>query len=144
MEEAIQYHEIAVRSEGSPPCLVVGFVHEDLRNPHIISTLEGELAHLMDRNDIPRIVIDFSQVSYAPSAVLGLTIQLISDARKREQQVRLCHVHPSIRKALELISTKLQVQIVDTLRIALHAEWEGKKKPRRRRRQTPWWRFWEK
>lgn len=144
MAEERYYQEIAVKVTSAPECLLIFLRSDDLRSPLTIKTLSQDLINVMKLDYQPRIVIDFARVRYAPSAVLGQVMRLLTDADRRGAAVRISSPHPSVRKALEFIGAAPLVQFYDNTDAAFEDDWDtvsaGPKKARPKRKRS-WWPF---
>jgi anti-anti-sigma regulatory factor len=103
--------------------LMVSFRAEDLRDRETVIVLERELAVLAELLDVQRLVVSFEGVRAIPTAVLGLCLQLVVDARQRGIQVRLASMTPSIRDSFEMLSTARMVRIFCDEEEAIFTPW---------------------
>lgn len=111
------------------------FTRHDLRSPQAIRQLERDFALLVPELTLQHVVIDFSAVKLAPTAIFGIVLQLCADCKKRGMLVRVCCLDRPIRKAFELLNASGLVELCDTLKDAATAPWEAKKS---------WWPFGHK
>ncbi len=87
-----------LRRDGATETAIIRFRTASLRAPELLTTLEAEFARLGADLQAPLLVIDFSGVEDAPTAVLGLTLQLAVDAGRRGIPVNVCSLGPTLRR----------------------------------------------
>lgn len=114
-------------------CTVLTFVNKDLRLPTIVKDMESEMTKVVGFINTPRLVIDFTGVDNASSAVFGLVLAIASDAGAKGISARVCSLAPVMRKAFEMLSAKDLVEVFDNLKIACVTPWDKKKES--------WWPF---
>lgn len=124
MGDAQTYREVEIESFPEVGCVVLSFRRPDLRPREVIAVLEDEVWFAVHESDQPHIVVDFDKVVFAPSAVLGLVLDLIAHARRRGARARICHVGGRVRKALEIMAIRCHVEIFDTRTEAILTPWD--------------------
>jgi anti-sigma B factor antagonist len=87
--------------------------------PATLNHIEGQ-AFLMDvqpllETDRPRIVFDCSQLQHVDSAGIELLLQCIEEAMKRDGDIKLAEVSPSLNAVLELMRVDRLFEIFDTV-----------------------------
>ncbi|MCX7935683.1 MAG: STAS domain-containing protein [Planctomycetota bacterium] len=136
MAEADSPSFSAIRLQYTPDrqLAVLTFLQADLRSPLLIRRLEEELLQAAKILKSRRLVVDFAGVTVAPTAILGLVLQLVVDAREREIRVRVCNLAPVIRKAFDLLNAKGLVPVYENRKAAMTDDWEKSDKKK-------WWFF---
>lgn len=99
----------------------------------LIKDMEFEMVKLAAFVNTRRLVIDFSGVEAASSAVFGLALATAADAEAKGIAVRVCSLSPVMRKAFEMLSEKELVEVFENVRKACTTPWERKK--------PGWWPF---
>ncbi len=61
-----------------------------------IQALEGSFMPLIEQNNKIQLVIDFSNVKFLTSSVLGLLIRISKKVYEQEGKLRLCAIDPKI------------------------------------------------
>lgn len=61
-----------------------------------IQALEGSFMPLIEQNNNIQLVIDFSNVKFLTSSVLGLLIRISKKVYEQEGKLRLCAIDPKI------------------------------------------------
>ena len=126
-----KYSEFSLARTPDRSCTLITLAHADLRSPSIVQDLERDFVRVLDDLQSPRVVVDFTEVTVAPTAIFGIILQFVRDAAERDVQVRLCSLAPPIRKAFELLNAKRLVDLHGSRRDAVLKPWN-------RRR---WWPF---
>ncbi len=126
-----KYAEFSLARMPDHSCTLVTLAHADLRSSSIVRILERDFVRVLDDLQTPRVVVDFAEVTVAPTAIFGIILQFVRDASERDIHVRLCSLAPPIRKAFELLNANRLVDIYTSRREAVLKPWT-------RRR---WWPF---
>jgi len=136
MAEAASPSFSAIRLQYTPDrqLAVLTFLQSDLRSPILIRRLEEEMLQIAKTMECRRLVVDFGGVTVAPTAILGLVLQLVVDARERGIRVRVCNLAPVIRKAFDLLNAKGLVPVYENRKAAIADAWEKSDKKK-------WWFF---
>lgn len=145
MELDNRYQEIRIQpAQKHEHILIVNFVNKDLRSPQRIRTLENEMMHLSEQKKFTRLVVDFSGVQVAPTAIFGIVLHLVATGRQRGIETRVCCLAKSLRRAFDLLNQGGLVAVFDKQMLAVCAPWPDKGKSGRRPRipTRPWWRIW--
>ena len=96
--------------------------------------MESETSKVIPFIKTSRLIVDFTGVEAASSAVFGLVLALAMDAKPKGLATRVCSLSPVMRSAFEMLSEKELIEVFDNLRVACETSWEKKKKPL-------WWPF---
>ena len=76
--------------------IVVQLTDRKILDEMNIMQIGDDLNGLVAESEIPRLVIDFSQVEHMSSSALGMLITLHKRIREKNGQLRLCCIQPSI------------------------------------------------
>jgi len=83
----------------------VRFLDRNILEEANIQQIGDEVAHLIERSDNPKLLIDFDQVEHLSSAALGTLITINNRIRQKDGQLRLCNIDPQIYEVF--VITKL-------------------------------------
>jgi anti-sigma B factor antagonist len=100
-------------SEQAPPVSVIDeknvriveFTNNKILDEANIAEIGGTLNALIDENDQPRLVLDFTTVDHLSSAALGMLINANNRIKQRNGQLRLANIKPQIFEVFRI--TKL-------------------------------------
>ena len=126
------WRTIELKTVSEQQCTVLKFLNKDLRQPLVVKEMESEMIKMVGFITYKRLVIDFSGVENASSAVFGLVLATAIDAGKKGIAVRVCSLTPVLAKAFELLSARDIVETHADLRAACLTPWDKKKR---------WWPF---
>jgi anti-sigma B factor antagonist len=110
-----------VRVERLADTLVVHFHDSKISAELAISTLGAELYAVVDRPDCQKLVLDFSDVEFLSSAMLGKLISVNRKMKEKGGALRLCAVCPNIRLILRYTFLDTVLDIRDTQPDAIEA-----------------------
>jgi anti-sigma B factor antagonist len=79
-----------------------------------ISRIGKQLTDLVARSSVPRLVIDFRNVTNMSSSALGMLITLHKRVREANGQLRLCNIQPTIAEVFKITRLDEIFQIVDS------------------------------
>ena len=80
----------------------VTFVDERILDDQQIKELQESLEPVIERNDDGEMVLNFANVTFMSSAVLGLLVRVHKRVRERGGQLKLRNLDPSLRKVFEI------------------------------------------
>jgi anti-sigma B factor antagonist len=75
---------------------VVRFRDRRIANPFEIEQVGQELYRLLEKGKHQRLVLDFSNVDFLSSALIGKLISLNAKVRAGNGSVKLCSIHPEV------------------------------------------------
>jgi anti-sigma B factor antagonist len=67
-----------------------------------IMQIEERLFQIVAEADLPKLVLDFTNVAYMSSRALGMLITLNKRIREKSGKLALCCIQPSIREIFEI------------------------------------------
>lgn len=100
-------------------------IRQDYREGKVICYIEGEinidnspeLRKLFDsliRQNIKKVVINFSQVSYIDSSGLATLIEMLQRLRKINGEIKLCNIYGRVRNIFEITKIDRLFEIYNT------------------------------
>lgn len=100
-------------AEGSPPLSVlsnkdiriVEFTNNKILDEANIASIQETLNALIDEEESPKLLLDFSAVDHLSSAALGMLINANNRIRQKNGQLRLANIKPQIYEVF--VITKL-------------------------------------
>lgn len=67
-----------------------------------LEALEGSFLPLIDQNPGIQLIVDFSNVQFLTSSVLGLLIRMSKKIYEGKGQLRLCAINPKIQEVFKI------------------------------------------
>ncbi len=115
------------RVERCADALLCHFLDSRIAAEPAISTVGGELYAVVDRPDCHKLVLDFSNVEFLSSAMLGKLISVNRKMKEKGGVLVLCEICPNIRTILKYTRFEQIVNIRDTQADAVAACgcWDG-------------------
>jgi len=109
-------------SEQAPPVAVtleqdvriVEFTNNKIIDEANIAEIGGTLNALIDENDPPRLLLDFTSVDHLSSAALGMLINANNRIKQRNGQLRLSNIKPQIFEVFRITKLDRLFRIYDT------------------------------
>jgi anti-anti-sigma factor len=81
---------------------IVTFNDENILNEEQIRKLQESLGPVIEKNKDNQMVMNFANVRFMTSAMLGLLIRVHKRVTEHGGQLRLCNLEPSLRKVFEI------------------------------------------
>ena len=103
-----------VEVERLDDALVVHFHDSKITGELAISSLGDELYAIVDRPDCQKLVLDFSNVDFLSSAMLGKLLSMNRKMKDKGGILRLCGVCPNIRMVFKYTHLETILDIRDT------------------------------
>jgi anti-sigma B factor antagonist len=82
--------------ESFAKCTVITFTSEKILEETEIAALEHSILPIVEQAKIPNFVLNFDNVKFLSSAVLGLLIRLSKKVYERKGQLKLCGINAKI------------------------------------------------
>ncbi len=82
--------------------VLVTFTDRKILEEKDIRSLQESIMSVVDQTDDVRLVLDFTNVEFLSSAVLGLLIRISKHILDRKGQLRLCHISPKIYEVFKI------------------------------------------
>jgi anti-anti-sigma factor len=106
-----------VMQEGA--ATVVELIDRKILDEVAILEIGEQLGALVSASEIPRIVLDFTNVAHMSSSALGMLITLHKRIREKDGQLRLCSIQPAISEIFEITRLSEIFQIAASREAAL-------------------------
>ena len=81
---------------------IVQFLDHNILDEANIQQIGEELAQVVDRAALPKVLLDFHNVVHLSSAALGVLITVNNKIRQKDGQLRLANIHPQIREVFTI------------------------------------------
>jgi anti-anti-sigma factor len=81
---------------------IVTFTDENILDEEQIRKLQESFEPIIERNKDNQMVMNFANVRFMTSAMLGLLVRVHKRISERGGQLRLCNLEPSLRKVFEI------------------------------------------
>jgi len=78
-----------------------------------IQQIGDEIAQIIDRQQIPKLLISFENVEHLSSAALGTLITLNNKIQHKGGQLRLANINPQIKEVFSITKLNKLFQIYD-------------------------------
>lgn len=82
--------------------VVATLADEKILDDSQIQALEGSFMPLIEQNDRLQLIVDFSNVKFLTSSVLGLLIRISKKIYEKEGKLRLCAIDPKIMEVFRI------------------------------------------
>ena len=81
---------------------IIGFADEKILEDSDIRALQESIMSVSEQSDRMNIILDFSNVKFLSSAVLGLLIRISKKIYEHDGQLRLCSISPKIHEVFKI------------------------------------------
>lgn len=88
--------------EYSDNATIVTFTDEKILEESDIKALQESIISIVEQADRLNLILDFSNVRFLSSAVLGLLIRISKKIYERDGQLRLCNINPKIYEIFKI------------------------------------------
>jgi anti-sigma B factor antagonist len=88
--------EKRIETEEIGDVTVVRFVNQRITDSDVIDLIGDQLCAIVDQDQRTKILLDFANVGYLSSAMLGKLLSLKKRIDKVQGQLRLCRIHGEI------------------------------------------------
>lgn len=78
------------------------FLDEEILDGAQIAELNEQLRPIIDRNGDSQLVLNFANVRFMSSAMLGLLVRVLRDVERLNGTLRLCNVDSGLRRVFEI------------------------------------------
>jgi len=85
--------------------MVVTIMEPRITEPADIREVGEGLMEMLERQEKPQIVLDFSKVTYLPSAMIGKLTAMHKQAKKYKGALKMCAIAPGVMQIFKI--TKL-------------------------------------
>lgn len=91
-----------VSVEYSENAAIITFIDEKILEEKDIRTLQDSIMSVIEQAERINLVLDFCNVRFLSSAVLGLLIRISKKVYERDGQLRLCNISPKIYEIFKI------------------------------------------
>jgi len=88
--------------EYSENATIVAFIDEKILEEMDIRALQESIMSVVDQADRINLILDFGNVRFLSSAVLGLLIRISKRIYERDGQLRFCNINPKIYEIFKI------------------------------------------
>ena len=81
---------------------IVAFTDEKILQEQDIKAIQDSIMSVVEQGDDQNLIIDFRNVRFLSSAVLGLLIRVSKRVYERNGQLRLCNIDPKIQEIFRI------------------------------------------
>ncbi len=81
---------------------IITFVDEKILEENDIQALQDSVMGVIDQAGAINLILDFSNVQFLSSAVLGLLIRISKKVYEKQGQLRLCNIAPKIHQIFKI------------------------------------------
>jgi anti-sigma B factor antagonist len=81
---------------------IIGFTDEKILEEKDINALQKSIMSVIEQAERINLILDFGNVRFLSSAVLGLLIRISKRIYERNGQLRLCNINPKIYEIFKI------------------------------------------
>ena len=81
---------------------IVGFIDEKILEEQDINALQETIVSIIEQSENIKLVLDFANVKFLSSAVLGLLIRISKRIYERNSKLRLCNIDRKIYEIFKI------------------------------------------
>ncbi len=100
---------------------IVTFLNEKILEEKDIKTLQDSVMSVIEQSDQINMILDFGNVKFLSSAVLGLLLRISKKIYERDSQLRLCNINPKIYEIFKITRLNKIFEIYSDLDSAMEA-----------------------
>lgn len=116
--------ESRLRISDNDGVTLVEFVDRNILDEANIQAINEEITAVIERSDMPKILISFSNVDHLSSAALGALITINNKIREKKGELQLANIDPQIYEVFVITRLNKLFNIHDTTDEA-HAAFAG-------------------
>jgi anti-sigma B factor antagonist len=98
---------------------IIGFTDHKILEEKDIKALQESLMSVIEQSEQINLILDFGNVRFLSSAVLGLLIRISKRIYEREGQLRLCRINPKIYEIFKITRLTKTFDIYDDIESAI-------------------------
>jgi anti-sigma B factor antagonist len=98
---------------------IIEFTNSKILDEGNIADIGATLAAIIDENENPRLLLDFTNVDHLSSAALGMLINVNNRVRQKNGQLRLANIKRPIYEVFEITKLNKLFKILPTRTAAL-------------------------
>jgi anti-sigma B factor antagonist len=100
---------------------IVTFLNEKILEEKDINSLRESIMAVIEQSDQINMILDFSNVKFLSSAVLGLLLRISKKIYERDSHLRLCNINPKIYEIFKITRLNKIFEIYPDIESALEA-----------------------
>jgi len=98
---------------------IIGFTDHKILEEKDIKALQESLMSVIEQAERMNLILDFGNVRFLSSAVLGLLIRISKRIYEREGQLRLCRINPKIYEIFKITRLTKTFDICNDIEAAI-------------------------
>ena len=98
---------------------IIGFTDHKILEEKDIKALQESLMSVIEQAERINLILDFGNVRFLSSAVLGLLIRISKRIYERDGQLRLCRINPKIYEIFKITRLTKTFDIYDDIESAI-------------------------
>ena len=98
---------------------IIGFTDQKILEERDIKALSESIMSIIEQAERINLVLDFGNVRFLSSAVLGLLIRISKRIYEREGQLKLCRINPKIYEIFKITRLTKTFDIYDDIEAAI-------------------------
>ncbi len=110
-----------LRLSSSGDVVIVELTTTDIQGPKLALELGSELQQVLVQDWAKFLVVDFRKVTYLSSTGFAVLFKLVSEARKKGIEVKLCGMDGAVELGAGIVGLDKVTQILDTREAAIKA-----------------------
>lgn len=112
---------MAIISRNEGDIVIAGFEQARMLDEAVINEVADKLTALVDENVGGKLLLDFNNVTFMSSSMLGKVVFLAKDCKTKKVDLRLCSINANIMEAISLLRLDTMLKIYDTAGDAIEA-----------------------
>lgn len=100
---------------------IVTFLNEKILEETDIKALQDSVMSVIEQSEQINMILDFGNVKFLSSAVLGLLLRISKKIYERDSQLRLCNINPKIYEIFKITRLNKIFEIHSDLDSAMEA-----------------------
>jgi anti-sigma B factor antagonist len=98
---------------------IIGFTDHKILEERDIKALTESIMSIIEQAERINLILDFGNVRFLSSAVLGLLIRISKRIYEREGQLKLCRINPKIYEIFKITRLTKTFDIYDDIEAAI-------------------------
>jgi anti-sigma B factor antagonist len=98
---------------------IIGFTDHKILEENDIKALQESIMSVIEQARRINLILDFGNVRFLSSAVLGLLIRISKRVYERDGQLRLCRINPKIYEIFKITRLTKTFDIYDDIETAI-------------------------
>jgi anti-sigma B factor antagonist len=91
-----------IRVEYTNNATIIAFVNERILEETDIQELQASIMSVVEQGEQINLILDFSNVRFLSSAVLGLLLRISKRVYEKDGRLRLCSINPKIYQIFKI------------------------------------------